>query len=156
QLNQPFIEQSICLSPLREPKLFEHVVRFEVQALVETFKKGQILCREFATPKSLHYRRNRRVILAHCPTLEAECQIPKFIVSDQEWPFALTPRASITKHMECGGKRSAMPLWSQQAGLNQQKRSLRFAWPPRSIGWYCQDASCTNLTVRLTPKGARY
>ena len=25
--------------------------------------------------------------------------------------------------MECGGKRSATPLWSQQAGLNQQKRS---------------------------------
>jgi len=50
QLNQPFIKQPIWLSPSREPKLFEHVVRFEVQALVETFKKGQILGREFATP----------------------------------------------------------------------------------------------------------
>jgi len=40
--------------------------------------------------------------------------------------------------MGCGSKRSATPLWSQGAGLNQQKRRRRFALPPHSK--YFQDA----------------
>src|SRR5262245_55626758 len=77
QLNQPFIKASNRLISPREPNLFQHFVRLEVQALVETFKKGEILRLEFTTPKLLNYRRNRRVILAHCPTLEANCQNSK-------------------------------------------------------------------------------
>jgi hypothetical protein len=38
--------------------------------------------------------------------------------------------------MECGGRRSATPLWSQRVGLNQQKRRRRFALPAHSIGCY--------------------
>src|SRR5580765_7467501 len=83
QLNQPFVKEPIRLISLRQPKLFEHVVRFEVQPLVETFKKGEILRLELATAKLVDYRRDRRVIFAHRLTLESDCQIPKCNVLDR-------------------------------------------------------------------------
>jgi hypothetical protein len=42
--------------------------------------------------------------------------------------------------MECGGKRSATPLWNQQAELTQEKRRRRFAMPAHSKWCYIQDA----------------
>jgi hypothetical protein len=50
--------------------------------------------------------------------------------------LALPPRASVAEYVECGGKRSATPLWSQRAGLKQQERRRRFALPAHSIWWY--------------------
>jgi hypothetical protein len=52
-----------------------------------------------------------------------------------------TVETSNAKYMECGGKRSATPLWSQRAGLNQQKRRRRFALPAHS--------KCGTSTMRL-------
>jgi len=46
--------------------------------------------------------------------------------------------------MECGGKRSATPLWSQRAGPNQQKRRRRCALPAHSIWRYLQIAPLAN------------
>src|SRR6266436_7964190 len=50
------------------------------------------------------------------------------------------PRASVAEYMECGGKRSATPLWSHRAGLKQQKRRRRFALPAHSKWCYIQGA----------------
>src|SRR5258707_12800653 len=44
--------------------------------------------------------------------------------------LAVLPRAFVANYMECGGKRSATPLWSQRAGLNQQKRPRPLANRP--------------------------
>jgi hypothetical protein len=58
--------------------------------------------------------------------------------------LAIPPGASIAKHMECGGKRSATPLWSERAGLNQQKRRRRFALAAHSKGCYFPDPSAVD------------
>ena len=50
--------------------------------------------------------------------------------------------------MECGGKRSATPLWSQRAGLDQRKRRRRFALPAHSRWWHIQD-TLPDLTSAL-------
>jgi hypothetical protein len=46
--------------------------------------------------------------------------------------LAVPPEASNAEYMECGGKRSAIPLWNHPTGLNQEKRRRRFALPAHS------------------------
>src|SRR5216110_58781 len=52
--------------------------------------------------------------------------------------LTVPPRAPIAEYMECGGKRSATPLWSLRAGLNQQKRRRRFALSAHSKWCYAK------------------
>src|ERR1051326_4949955 len=59
------------------------------------------------------------------------------------------PNASIAEYMECGGKRSATPLWIQQDGTSQRKRRRRSALPAHSIRWYIQDALITDYSLCL-------
>src|SRR5262249_2924155 len=49
-------------------------------------------------------------------------------------------------YMECGGKRSATPLWNQRAGPNQQKRRRRVALSAQSKWWHILDAPCGDRT----------
>src|SRR5262245_26950315 len=58
------------------------------------------------------------------------------------------------KYMECGGKRSATPLWSQRAGLNQQKRrraslpgALQMAVNPESALVYLRYCAISDTRV---------
>jgi hypothetical protein len=50
-----------------------------------------------------------------------------------------TVETSTAEYMECGGKRSATPLWSQRAGLTKQKRRRRSALPAH-CKWYTRCA----------------
>src|ERR1051326_1001315 len=49
--------------------------------------------------------------------------------------------------MECGGRRSATPLWSERTRPNQQKRRRRFAPPAHSIRWHIQDAPLADFLL---------
>jgi hypothetical protein len=53
--------------------------------------------------------------------------------------------------MECGGKRSATPLWGQRSKLNQQKRRRRSALPAHSKWWHIQESSFPIQVLNSAP-----
>ncbi|PWU10771.1 MAG: hypothetical protein C5B50_24695 [Verrucomicrobia bacterium] len=57
------------------------------------------------------------------------------------------PNVSQWPYMECGGKRSAAPLWLRLARWREPKRRRRYALPAHSRWWYFRDAPGATLVL---------
>jgi hypothetical protein len=65
ELDESFVKRVIWPPALREPEFFQDVVRFEEQALIETFEVPQVMCIQGLPAKLLDHARDFVAFVAH-------------------------------------------------------------------------------------------
>lgn len=77
ELNQTFEKTSVRAVPVRQPQMFEHIVRLVIQPAVETIEIAKVMRIEILSPEGFNHGGDARAFLTHRLKIKSKYQSQK-------------------------------------------------------------------------------